>query len=164
LVALAGVGAFVLWSRPNRITRENCARIRAGMTPAEVEAILGPPGDYTTGPTDPVSMTARDWPSEAVAKIWTGNEGWIMLAIDPNGNVATHGYFTPSVPRQLSRWDNLLWRAKRQWRRWFPEARPAASAGPVARHGGGVRVGTNRPAAAVLVSAAARRGPLTACR
>jgi hypothetical protein len=57
LVALAGLpvvvaaGAVVLWPRtPSRITLENCNRIREGMSRAEVEAILGPPGDYRTGP------------------------------------------------------------------------------------------------------------------
>jgi hypothetical protein len=43
---LLAAGAFVLWPRPERITRENFKRIREGMTQAEVEAILGPPGDY----------------------------------------------------------------------------------------------------------------------
>jgi hypothetical protein len=42
LVVLAGLGAFVLWPRLNRVTRENFARIHPGMTRAEVEAILGP--------------------------------------------------------------------------------------------------------------------------
>ncbi len=120
LATLLAAGAFVLWPWPNRITRENCVRIHAGMTLAEVEAILGPPGDYTTGPTDPVGMTAEDWPSGGEAKLWMSNEGWILLAFDQKGNVATHGYFAPSVPQKLSRLDNLLWRAKRQWRRWFP--------------------------------------------
>ena len=57
LVVLAGLtvvvaaGAVVLWPRtPSRITLENCNRIREGMSRAEVEAILGPPGDYRTGP------------------------------------------------------------------------------------------------------------------
>jgi hypothetical protein len=56
LVALAGLavviaaGVVVLWPREDRVTRGNFDRIRAGMSRAEVEAILGPPGDYTTGP------------------------------------------------------------------------------------------------------------------
>jgi hypothetical protein len=58
LVALAGLavvvaaGVVVLWPRtaPERITRENYDRIRNGMSRAEVEAILGPPRDYSTGP------------------------------------------------------------------------------------------------------------------
>ncbi len=51
-LALASVAAFALWPRPNRFTREDYDRIHKGMTRAEVEAILGPPGDYTTLGTD----------------------------------------------------------------------------------------------------------------
>jgi hypothetical protein len=51
LVALLAAGAFVMWPRPDRITRENYQRIRYGMSRGEVEAILGPPGDYTSAPT-----------------------------------------------------------------------------------------------------------------
>jgi hypothetical protein len=45
-------GVSVLWPRPERITPENFDRIRKGMTLAEVEAILGPPGDYRTAKTE----------------------------------------------------------------------------------------------------------------
>jgi hypothetical protein len=51
LVTLAGVAALVLWPRADRVTRANFDRIRVGMSRAEVEAILGPPGDYRTGRT-----------------------------------------------------------------------------------------------------------------
>ena len=65
LIALAGLavlvaaGAFVLWPRPDRITRANYDRIRMGMSRAEVEAILGPPGDYTTGPVASMKIPIR---------------------------------------------------------------------------------------------------------
>jgi hypothetical protein len=67
LVALAGpavvvaVGAVVLWPAPTlvRVTKEHVDLIcvsdsdddEDAMTRAGVEAILGPPGDYTTRPT-----------------------------------------------------------------------------------------------------------------
>jgi hypothetical protein len=56
LVALAGLavvvaaGAVVLWPGPDRITLENLHEIRMGLSLAEVEAILGPAGDYCTAP------------------------------------------------------------------------------------------------------------------
>src|SRR6516162_2477131 len=51
LAVVVAVGAVVLWPQPpSRITRENYDRIREGMSRAEAQAILGPPGDYTTGP------------------------------------------------------------------------------------------------------------------
>jgi hypothetical protein len=40
-VALLAAGAFVLWPRPDRITRENFGRIKEGMSRAEVEATPG---------------------------------------------------------------------------------------------------------------------------
>jgi hypothetical protein len=52
LAVVVGAGTVVLWPRADRITLENFDRIKKGMRRAEVEAILGPPGDYTTGPTE----------------------------------------------------------------------------------------------------------------
>jgi len=56
LVALAGLavvvaaGVLVQWPAPtSRLTLENLGHLREGMTRAEVEAILGAPGDYSTG-------------------------------------------------------------------------------------------------------------------
>src|SRR5262245_31156651 len=48
---LLAVGAFMAGPPPpDRVTRANFDRVWEGMSRAEVEAILGPPGDYTTGP------------------------------------------------------------------------------------------------------------------
>jgi hypothetical protein len=44
------VVAFVLWPQEDRITQENFDRIRRDMSRAEVEAMVGPAGDYSTGP------------------------------------------------------------------------------------------------------------------
>lgn len=57
LIAIAGVGlvaviAFIASNRRAGITEETFDRIQPDMTRAEVEAILGPPGDYTTEPSD----------------------------------------------------------------------------------------------------------------
>jgi hypothetical protein len=59
-VALAGLavvvaaGVVVLWPQQpsSPISRQNFGRIHVGMTQTEVEAILGPPGDYSTSPTE----------------------------------------------------------------------------------------------------------------
>jgi hypothetical protein len=68
LAVVVAVGVVVLWPRtePNRITRENCYQIKEAMSRAEVEAILGPPGDYSTGdakcsdlPAQPMLMDLR---------------------------------------------------------------------------------------------------------
>ena len=46
VVVLVGVAALVAWPWGERITPDNINRIMAGMSRAEVEAILGPPGDF----------------------------------------------------------------------------------------------------------------------
>jgi hypothetical protein len=40
VVLLVGVGVYVLWPGPDRITRENCDRLRFGMSRTQAYAIL----------------------------------------------------------------------------------------------------------------------------
>jgi hypothetical protein len=159
LVALAGLavvvaaGVVVLWPRADRVTRANYERIQIGMTRADVEAILGPPGDYRTGhgeagvnclgehgavldmqnmswvPDDPddLDSTLPKW-SRNLANhsedprlwaSWSTDSFEIVTRFDYSGGVADlWGY-----PRRTTQGPvaNLLWRAKRQWRQWFPE-------------------------------------------
>jgi hypothetical protein len=144
LVALAGLavvvaaGAVVLWQRQSsRITQENFDRIRDGMSRAEVEEILGSPGDYRTGPGATnlgrdvimwvIDPDVHPYPPSSWSKIdegphswgyWLGDSFQISVAIDDSGQVQEmHGF-----PRRTTQgvFDNLLWRAKRQWHRWFP--------------------------------------------
>jgi hypothetical protein len=132
LVALAGLalvvgsGVFVLWPRTasDRITRQQYDRIVSNMTPADVEAILGPPGDYRTGPTDDVPCTESallkasresSIPSDYSA-FWHGDSATIIVLINPDGDIVKN--YCPS--RIRSPFETLVWRAKRQWRRWFP--------------------------------------------
>jgi hypothetical protein len=140
-VALVAVWAFVLWPRPDRVTQENFDRIAEGMSRAEVEAILGPPGDYSSGPlkTDgegfyPMlpdgSGLVEDARNPVISWAAYGGEGerveWRndnhLIDVDFNAD----GVFRSKNHRDAARvdqWplDNLLWRAKRQWRNWFPE-------------------------------------------
>jgi hypothetical protein len=125
LVALAGLavvvaaGVIALWpTRPNRVTRENYDRIQIGMTRAEVEAILGPPGDYTTRPQ---TLWWPPW-SVGLSDRWRGDEFAIGLIFDHKRRVRVK-YCADHIVLHLDQtaFDNLLWRAKRQWHRWFPE-------------------------------------------
>ncbi len=138
LLALAGVGAFALWPRPERVTRENYERIQNGMNRAEVEAVLGPPGDYRTGPTrvywdfeddvsgdfDPDDSDFSTYdeiglPITITIDKWEGNAGRVKVLYDETGrSVQTSFFRSESVKR--STLEILRWRAKRQWRRWFP--------------------------------------------
>jgi hypothetical protein len=131
LVALAGLavvvaaGVVVLWPEPPliRVTEENLNRVRPGMTRTEVEAILGPPGDYRTHPTDSfpprgpnpvssgVSFTSLQWQSDTID---------VQICVAPNGDMQWMKAMS-AQPTNLGPLDRLRWRAKRQWHRWFPE-------------------------------------------
>jgi hypothetical protein len=135
-LAVLAVGAVAAWPREDRITRENCERITEGMTFAEVEAILGPPGDYRAGPTQPDDPPPFPWFGSGVMpelpRAWRGDHGVIYVHPKGDGDPAIEGY-EPADPEKASfasyfevrRVDhgplgNLIWRAKRQWRKWFP--------------------------------------------
>jgi hypothetical protein len=142
LVALAGLavvvaaGTVVFWPRPDRITRENYARVHEGMTQADVEAILGPPGDSRTGPTlfgspterhdlVPLSRILSEWPEPVdpcsyLHCIWASDSVQIEVGFHTKMG-AYRATCRPLRSGNQSVFDNLLWRAKRQWRRWFPE-------------------------------------------
>jgi hypothetical protein len=152
LAVVVAAGTVVLWPRAERVTRENFDRIQIGMSQADMEAILGPPGDYRTGlgeagvdrtglgehgvvvdmqnmywvPDDPDS-TLPNWgrnlanrPEEPASwATWSSDSFEIVTHFDHSGGVAhLWGY-----PRRTTQGPvaNLLWRAKRQWHRWFPE-------------------------------------------
>ena len=132
LAVLIAVGVFALWPRTDRVTRANFDRLRIGMSRAEVEALLGPPADYTTvplhnpwcGPDDVDS--AVDLSNESVARapadglsLWATDQALVLTTYDPDDMLADPG-FLPCTRLPQSALNNLLWRAKRQWHRWFP--------------------------------------------
>jgi hypothetical protein len=149
-LALVGAAAFLLWNRPSRITEENLARISQGMTREEVVSILGPPGDYRSGPTEYPPFNWTDFrPNvdssqlglpdvhsgsfhqienagviEGTPEKWRGDSGDILIHFAPSGVSATSGVtgsvFLPTEKVSQSPLENLLWRAKRQWQKWFP--------------------------------------------
>jgi hypothetical protein len=106
----------------NPITRENFGRFQIGMSRAEVEAILGPPGDYRTGPTthaDPGSwqivvdgrmqdLRLFTWQADsAIVAVWFGQSDiseW--KAFQPTARLPE-----PSVT------ETFLARVKRYWHR-----------------------------------------------
>jgi hypothetical protein len=135
LVALAGLavvvaaGAVVLWPQTARCTDENFDRLGVGMTVAEVQAILGTSGDHTTGPLDwrvkegepPIrqfgEMALEDVPPATV--LWLDDGGVVTVDFDQSGRACLGSYNkAESMPQSI--FDNLIWRARRQWHRWFP--------------------------------------------
>jgi hypothetical protein len=118
LAALLAAGALAPRRQPLRATRENYDHIREGMTRAEEEAILGPPGDYTTGPTtyygnanivSPWNVNAtRPNPTEIDDPAdWLTDAGWMCVVFDDSGKVASRG-FDPCAKVRQGPLDNLL--------------------------------------------------------
>ncbi len=138
IVMLASTGAYVLWPQPDRITKANYERIEEGMTRAEVEALLGPPGNYQTGPMNlqdpqvfglfPMGIppdfcdaweTSPDPDERLIRGWWQGNEGCIMVVCTPK--VVLHKLFINGTRKEQGLLDNFLWRAKRRWQKLFPQ-------------------------------------------
>jgi hypothetical protein len=138
LIALAGlavlvsVGAFVPWPQEDRITREGYDKVRHGMSPAEVEAVLGPPGDYRSGPTttrwDENLQAGWGWsiaekPRNKLSEVtceWHSDTFEIFVTCSASEGVIGAS-LNPQIRQEQGPLDNLLWRAKRLWRKWFPE-------------------------------------------
>ncbi len=139
-VALIALAAFVLWPRQPRITRETCGRVGQGMTRAEVESLLGPPGDYRTGPVDydrglvPIKITPiingglppsalpntyRAASDDDIAR-WTGDSAYIAVQFNPDDGRVETWYVVPTSKAAQSPLSDLLWRLRRQWHRWSP--------------------------------------------
>jgi hypothetical protein len=83
LLAMTAAGFFLVLSanRPGQpgVTRANFARVWPGMSLEEVESLLGPPGDYTTGP--PAGPDHPPGVSPTHQRLWRADEGlfWVEL-------------------------------------------------------------------------------------
>jgi hypothetical protein len=96
------------------------------MSHRDVQAILGPPGDYTTRAVEfPDGHVISPWhlvsarESADSLSDWLTGAGRVSVAFDGDGKVVRRGIDT-GTPVKQGPLENLLWRAKRQWR-WFPE-------------------------------------------
>jgi hypothetical protein len=103
------------------------------MSRAEVEAILGPPGDYTTGPVFLPALQQWAFVEElrdATSPQWLSDTTWISIALDESRGVVRtrfvgisrieYGPLEHLGWRAEHRIENLGWRVNRLWRRWFP--------------------------------------------
>ena len=114
---------------PDRVTWESFDRIKTGMSKAEVEAILGPAGDFATEETVLVSNLSNPFdevgssmisPISGGVAMWQDDRAVIVVSASSAGNVCYASYY-PAQRVDHGPLGNFLWRAKRQWRRWFPE-------------------------------------------
>jgi hypothetical protein len=127
LAVVVAVGAVVLWPRPDRITLEHFEQVAEGMTLAEVEAILGPPGDYRSirhtevPPSTPVELICTFGQARVIfkSKSWHTDGGHASVAFDASGRAA-FGFYAPQrvVPEDRT-WPRVVRRAKELWHRWF---------------------------------------------
>jgi hypothetical protein len=60
-----------------------------------------------------------DWKDDEDACVWSTDTGTVLVRFEPSGGARQVGYVI-HARQQQSPLENLLWRAKRQWRRWFP--------------------------------------------
>jgi hypothetical protein len=121
-LAVIAAGAVVLWPRTgpsSRITEQNFVRIQPGMTLPEVMSMFGPPGDHRTGPIFGDEETLYVAPSVNEGLEWLGDHGCGLVVFDSSG-CALSSSFEPSEPVELMPLATVVWRAKRQWHRWFP--------------------------------------------
>jgi SmpA / OmlA family len=126
LLALAGLAvmfaavAVALWPRPNRITRENYARIKLGMSRSQVRAILGSPYDYTYG----IAATGYvrpegDWCKAVTSESWTAKDCEIWMHFDCDGNVTAKSC-GGRLPGPVSLLDKVRWHLWRLTGHSFP--------------------------------------------
>ncbi len=129
-VALAALTGFALLpTRWKGFTRQDHGRVCEGMTLAEVETALGRPlNDYRTGeteedPQDPGIKTdllvGDTFSPKVMCPCWESNTGDVVVGFDASGH-ANFALFRPMRRVSDNPFVNLLWRFKRQWRRWFP--------------------------------------------
>jgi hypothetical protein len=131
VLALGAALVALLPDPTSRITPKNYQRIQEGMGLADVESILGPPGDYTTGPTYPNYPPPTRLGHKYL--FWEKDEGTIRLEFESTmpsrgigpRDVVVEKVFAPDIMpesmRAISPFDKLLWRGKRTWHRWFPD-------------------------------------------
>jgi hypothetical protein len=116
-LAVLAVGAFVLWPRPivPGVTPENFDRIQIGMTCAEVEALLGQPEHrsilhgMSRSPAERVNWSNADAETLCLVQVIFDSSGHTLDKSFSEWHVGDSG-----------RLGYLGWRAKRQWRKWFP--------------------------------------------
>jgi hypothetical protein len=90
------------------------------MTRSEVEAILGPPGDYAGGPAVGDGWQRR-FDLVDLGNYWMGNSAWIRVWYD-EGRGLSEPTVRASSFQAMERVDvglaaNLAWRIQRGWKR-----------------------------------------------
>jgi hypothetical protein len=105
---------------PSRVTAEDVARLRKGMSQAEVESILGPPGDYRTCPVDydseeELSLWLDYWRSGAdFEREWLTDTTCVRVGfVEKEGRTGGACLAGRKLARPLGWLDWLRWQATR---------------------------------------------------
>jgi hypothetical protein len=110
--ALLGVAGWALLRPPAPSARINEAayeRIEDGMTPAEVEAVIGlPPGDYRSDPARPRAY-AEFMPQQGVRVLeWVGDDSNIQVRVDERTGRVVSKIMGEPLPSPLrAAWDQV---------------------------------------------------------
>jgi hypothetical protein len=123
---LVAAGAFVLWPRPDRVTRENFGLLRVGMSKPEVYAVIGPPGEYLTRDANYDDAAGTDF-GEAPrfahkegVEVGKGDDAVLWVQFDASGHVSG-ATCIPLKAIDHGPIGNLLWRIRYQLFRLFPD-------------------------------------------
>jgi hypothetical protein len=132
LVALlVGAGALVVglvYLPRGRVTRENCERVKEGMTEDEVRAILGKPWDNSLldpeMPSPPLQkkgtlrpLLLADLSGKSSVQYWTGDNVTMTVVFDDNHRVLSGRILSdPEAPRPWL--PVLVWRRLRARYGW----------------------------------------------
>ncbi len=125
IVTAVAATAFVLRPRPipPGAIWENVERVENWMTLEEVEAIIGPPGDYRTG----TSNLDLEWVSAGVIVsvgerqyAWAYDDYVLTTRCDASGPLGPMMYQVLAPPAEQDSLGEVVWRLKRQLHRWFP--------------------------------------------
>jgi hypothetical protein len=118
--ALGAFAVFLQGSKPDRITKNNCDRIREGMCRTQVEDILGgPSGDYRSVPTvlqdDEPIRGQRYMYREIKPKLerWQGDSGDIFVVFV--NDAVSQAVFAPSSQLEQTSLEYLRWKINRWW-------------------------------------------------
>jgi hypothetical protein len=115
-VATGAVAVAVLWPWP-RVSRAKYDRIKLGMSRAQIDTLLGGPGDFTTRATCVSASAEPAWEGApeawlgAATEAWRGDEGTIWVAFDASGRVAAKR-FQPGERCEPSRLEKFLRRLR----------------------------------------------------
>ena len=111
LLASSLAWGVTLANRHDRVTRANYSRIKNGMTLCEVEAILGPPGDYTAWPhPSRINEVESLKPIGGTGEEWRGEQGLIQVGFDRNGRAEQADFVQgpPYARRLIWEWQRMV--------------------------------------------------------